>query len=75
LINLKRRNGRATSGQSNEALQFRRETILKVETIPRWKAGVTTARHNETLQILEGKTVDKSPISKGAKGTLRGLGT
>jgi hypothetical protein len=81
LVGLKERNGQrngqrgATSGQSNEALQFRRETALKVDTIPRWKAGVITSRHNEALQVLNGKTVDKTPIFKGAKGTLRGTGT
>jgi hypothetical protein len=75
LINLKGRNGRATSGQSNKALHFRREIVPKVDTVPRWKAGVTTARNNETLQILDRKTVDEPPIFKGAKGTLRSTGT
>jgi hypothetical protein len=51
------------------------EVVPKVDTVPRWKAGVTTARHNESLRILDGKTVDKPPIFKGAKGTLQSTGT
>jgi hypothetical protein len=56
-------------------LHFRREVVPKVDTVPRWKAGVATAHNNETLQILDRKSVDEPPIFKGAKGTLRSTGT
>jgi hypothetical protein len=75
LVGLKERNGQrngqrgTASGQSNEALQFIRETVLKVDTIPSRKAGVATSRHNEALKVLNEEAVDKTPIFKGAKGT------